>query len=100
MLQAPRATTRILGRLAASLMAAAAGFLWWNTSPARIFMGDTGSQAMGGAMAALALLTNTHLLLVILGGLLLGMSFLYNKFRGVLFGVESRESGVDSPGSE
>ncbi len=39
------------------------------TAPARIFMGDTGSQALGGALAALALLTNTQLLLVILGGL-------------------------------
>ena len=38
-------------------------------SPAKIMMGDTGSQALGGAMAALALLTNTHLLLVLLGGL-------------------------------
>ncbi|MBU1227833.1 MAG: phospho-N-acetylmuramoyl-pentapeptide-transferase [Actinobacteria bacterium] len=58
-----------LAILAAALMAAAAGFLWWNTAPAKIMMGDTGSQALGGAMAALALLTNTHLLLVILGGL-------------------------------
>ncbi|MCB2222942.1 MAG: phospho-N-acetylmuramoyl-pentapeptide-transferase [Actinobacteria bacterium] len=55
--------------LAAAMMAAAAGFLWWNTAPAKIMMGDTGSQALGGAMAALALLTNTHLLLVVLGGL-------------------------------
>lgn len=58
-----------LAILAAGLMAVCAAFLWWNTAPAKIMMGDTGSQALGGAMAAMALLTNTHLLLVILGGL-------------------------------
>jgi phospho-N-acetylmuramoyl-pentapeptide-transferase len=57
-----------LAILAVALVTATLGFLWWNTAPARIFMGDTGSQALGGAIAALALLTNTHLLLVILGG--------------------------------
>ena len=58
-----------LAMLAAALAAAALGFLWWNAAPAKIIMGDTGSQALGGAMAALALLTNTHLLLAVLGGL-------------------------------
>ena len=58
-----------LALLAAALTAATLGFLWWNTAPARIFMGDTGSEALGGAMAALALLTNTDLLFAILGGL-------------------------------
>lgn len=58
-----------LAILSGSLAAATLGFLWWNTAPARIIMGDTGSQALGGAMAAMALLTNTHLLLVILGGI-------------------------------
>jgi phospho-N-acetylmuramoyl-pentapeptide-transferase len=58
-----------LATLAAALAAAALGFLWWNAAPARIFMGDVGSQALGGAMAAFALLTNTQLLLVVLGGL-------------------------------
>ncbi len=58
-----------LAVLSAAFTGAALGFLWWNAPPARIFMGDTGSQALGGAMAALALLTNTHLLLVVLGGL-------------------------------
>ncbi len=58
-----------LAMTASALVAASLGFLWWNAAPARIFMGDTGSQALGGAMAALALLTNTHLLLPILGGL-------------------------------
>ncbi len=58
-----------LGIFAAALLGATLGFLWWNAPPAGIIMGDTGSQALGGAMAALALLTNTHLLLVVLGGL-------------------------------
>jgi phospho-N-acetylmuramoyl-pentapeptide-transferase len=54
---------------AAAGMGAALGFLWWNAPPARIFMGDTGSLAIGGMLAALAVLTETELLLVILGGL-------------------------------
>lgn len=45
------------------------GFLWWNTSPAQIFMGDTGSLGLGGALAAFAILTRTELLLVLIGGL-------------------------------
>lgn len=55
--------------VAASMCGACAGFLWWNGAPAKIFMGDTGSLAIGGAMAGMALLTNTQLLLLILGGL-------------------------------
>lgn len=58
-----------LARFSAALLGATLGFLWWNSAPAKIFMGDVGSQSLGGAMAALALLTNTHLLLVVLGGL-------------------------------
>jgi phospho-N-acetylmuramoyl-pentapeptide-transferase len=55
--------------VAAALMGACIGFLWWNAPPAKVFMGDTGALALGGAMAGMALLTNTHLLLPILGGL-------------------------------
>ncbi|NHC45563.1 phospho-N-acetylmuramoyl-pentapeptide-transferase [Motilibacter aurantiacus] len=58
-----------LAVVAAALMGACFGFLWWNASPARIFMGDTGSLALGGALAGLAVLTRTELLLVLLGGL-------------------------------
>lgn len=58
-----------LAIVAASLVGAALGFLWWNAAPAQIFMGDVGSNAFGGALAAIALLTNTHLLLAFLGGL-------------------------------
>jgi phospho-N-acetylmuramoyl-pentapeptide-transferase len=55
--------------VAAAMFGACAGFLWWNAAPARIFMGDTGSLAIGGAMAGLAILTRTHLLLPLLAGL-------------------------------
>jgi phospho-N-acetylmuramoyl-pentapeptide-transferase len=54
---------------AAAMFGASAGFLWWNTAPAKIFMGDTGSLMLGGSMAVFAILLNTQLLLVILGGL-------------------------------
>jgi phospho-N-acetylmuramoyl-pentapeptide-transferase len=55
--------------VAAALMGACFGFLWWNTSPAKIFMGDTGSLALGGALAGLAICSRTEMLLAILGGL-------------------------------
>jgi len=58
-----------LSVLAAALLGSCLGFLWWNAAPARIFMGDTGSLALGGAMAGLAILSRTELLLLILGGL-------------------------------
>lgn len=53
----------------AAATAACAGFLWHNAPPARIFMGDTGSLALGGLLAAVAIVTNTQILLVLLGGL-------------------------------
>ena len=53
----------IAGAAAGALL----GFLWWNTSPARVFMGDTGSMAIGGLTAALAVSTRTELLLPIMG---------------------------------
>jgi phospho-N-acetylmuramoyl-pentapeptide-transferase len=55
--------------VAAAAMGACFGFLWWNASPARIFMGDTGSLALGGALAGIAMTTHTELLLIVLGGL-------------------------------
>jgi phospho-N-acetylmuramoyl-pentapeptide-transferase len=58
-----------LATIAAALLGSCLGFLWWNAAPARIFMGDTGSLALGGAMAGLAVLTRTELLLAVLGGL-------------------------------
>jgi phospho-N-acetylmuramoyl-pentapeptide-transferase len=55
--------------VAAAVMGACFGFLWWNAPPAKIFMGDTGSLALGGALAGLAIITKTELLLILLGGL-------------------------------
>jgi len=60
-----------LAVIAAAITGACFGFLWWNASPAAIFMGDTGSLSLGAALAGLAVLTRTELLLVILGGLFL-----------------------------
>ncbi|MCU1425547.1 MAG: phospho-N-acetylmuramoyl-pentapeptide-transferase [Microbacteriaceae bacterium] len=60
-----------LAVIAACIVGSLIGFLWWNTSPAQIFMGDTGSLGLGGALAALALLSRTDLLLVLIGGLFL-----------------------------
>ena len=58
-----------LAVVAAAGTGACFGFLWWNAAPAKIFMGDTGSLALGGALAGLAILSRTELLIVILGGL-------------------------------
>ena len=58
-----------LAVISASMVGALVGFLWWNAAPARIFMGDTGSLAIGSGLAALALATDTQLLLGIVGGL-------------------------------
>jgi phospho-N-acetylmuramoyl-pentapeptide-transferase len=55
--------------MAAAMIGACAGFLWFNAAPARIFMGDTGSLGIGTAIATLALLENVDLLLPIVGGL-------------------------------
>jgi phospho-N-acetylmuramoyl-pentapeptide-transferase len=60
-----------LAIVAASAAGATFGFLWWNTAPARIFMGDTGSLALGGAIAGLAVFTRTELLLPFTAGLFL-----------------------------
>ena len=55
--------------VAAAMVGASAGFLWWNAAPARIFMGDTGALAIGAGVAAVALTLNVQLLLPILGAL-------------------------------
>jgi phospho-N-acetylmuramoyl-pentapeptide-transferase len=55
--------------LAACLGASCIGFLWFNSFPASIFMGDTGSLGLGGAIAGLAIMTNTGILLIVLGGI-------------------------------
>lgn len=57
-----------LALIACALAGACFGFLWWNASPAKIFMGDSGSLAIGGAVAGLAVLSRTELLSVVLCG--------------------------------
>ncbi|MGB9185922.1 MAG: phospho-N-acetylmuramoyl-pentapeptide-transferase [Solirubrobacteraceae bacterium] len=60
---------RDLTMLAACLVGASIGFLWFNSFPASIFMGDTGSLGLGGAIAGLAIMTQTEVLLILLGGI-------------------------------
>lgn len=55
--------------LAAAVAGACLGFSWFNAHPAQVIMGDTGSLSLGAALAAMAVLTNTHLILLIVGGL-------------------------------
>ncbi|HUH07239.1 MAG TPA: phospho-N-acetylmuramoyl-pentapeptide-transferase [Egibacteraceae bacterium] len=77
-----------LAFVAAAAMGATLGFLWWNAHPAKIFMGDTGSLGIGGLLAALAVLTETELLLVILGGLfvVITLSVIIQVFSFRVFG--------------
>jgi phospho-N-acetylmuramoyl-pentapeptide-transferase len=58
-----------LAILASAITGAAFGFLWWNAQPAKIFMGDTGSLALGGAIAGISIVSRTEFLALILGGL-------------------------------
>ncbi|WP_154793663.1 phospho-N-acetylmuramoyl-pentapeptide-transferase [Occultella kanbiaonis] len=60
---------RDLAIIAAAIVGSCFGFLWWNASPAKIFMGDTGSLALGGALAGISILTRTEILAAIIGGL-------------------------------
>ena len=58
-----------MAMLAGCLVGACVGFLWFNAFPATIFMGDTGSLGLGGAIAGLAVMTKTEVLLILLGGI-------------------------------
>ena len=58
-----------MGVFAAAFAGGCLGFLWWNAAPARIFMGDVGSLAIGAALAFLALTTDTHLLIILICGI-------------------------------
>jgi phospho-N-acetylmuramoyl-pentapeptide-transferase len=60
-----------LAIIGAALIGATIGFLWFNAHPADVFMGDTGSMALGGAIAGLAIMTETEVLLVFIGGIFL-----------------------------
>src|SRR5262245_40761269 len=60
-----------LAILGSSLIGASIGFLWFNAYPAQVFMGDTGSMGLGGALAAFAILSKTEVLLLLIGGIFL-----------------------------
>ena len=64
-----------LSILAAALIGGAIGFLWYNSFPAEVFMGDTGSMALGGALAGFAIVTGTEALLVLIGGIYVVVAF-------------------------
>ncbi len=68
-LQQQTSATLDLAVLAAALLGACVGFLWFNSYPAEVFMGDTGSLALGGALAGFAIFTKTELLLPLIGGI-------------------------------
>jgi len=78
--------------LCACLVGACVGFLWFNSFPAAVFMGDTGSLGLGGAIAALAVMTKTEVLLVLIGGIfviealsVLIQVFAFQRFRRRVF---------------
>ena len=77
-----------LALVAACLVGACIGFLWFNSFPASIFMGDTGSLGLGGAVAAMAVMTKTEVLLVVLGGIFVieALSVLIQVFAFQTFG--------------
>ena len=60
-----------LAILGAALIGGLVGFLWYNAYPAQVFMGDTGSMGLGGAVAGFAIVTKTEILLVLIGGVFL-----------------------------
>jgi phospho-N-acetylmuramoyl-pentapeptide-transferase len=81
-----------LALLSACLVGACVGFLWFNSFPAAIFLGDTGSLGLGGAIAALAVMTQTEVLLLIIGGIfviealsVLIQVFAFQRFRRRVF---------------
>ena len=81
-----------LALLCACLVGACVGFLWFNSFPAGVFMGDTGSLGLGGAIAALAVMTKTEILLLIIGGIfviealsVLIQVFAFQRFRRRVF---------------
>ena len=81
-----------LALLSACLVGACVGFLWFNSFPAAIFMGDTGSLGLGGAIAALAVMTQTEVLLLVIGGIfviealsVLIQVFAFQRFRRRVF---------------
>jgi phospho-N-acetylmuramoyl-pentapeptide-transferase len=82
-----------LAVVATAIVGACIGFLWWNTSPAQIFMGDTGSLGLGGGLAALAIVSRTELLLVLVGGIFVIVTGSV-VIQRVFFKITKRRTGV------
>jgi phospho-N-acetylmuramoyl-pentapeptide-transferase len=78
----------------AALMGAAIGFLWFNAHPAQVFMGDTGSLAIGGALGAIAILLKSEFLLLLIGGVFVAETVSVILQRGV-FKYRRRRYGID-----
>lgn len=78
----------------AALFGAVVGFLWYNAHPADVFMGDTGSLAIGGALGAIAILLKSEFLLLLIGGVFVAetMSVILQR---VVFKVRKRRHGLD-----
>jgi phospho-N-acetylmuramoyl-pentapeptide-transferase len=85
-----------LSMLSGCLVGACIGFLWFNAFPATIFMGDTGSLGLGGAIAALAVMTKTEVLLVLLGGIFV-IEALSVAFQVVYFQMTRRRLFLMAP---
>ncbi|MCB0827981.1 MAG: phospho-N-acetylmuramoyl-pentapeptide-transferase, partial [Solirubrobacterales bacterium] len=77
-----------LALFAICLVGGCVGFLWFNAFPATIFMGDTGSLGLGGAIGALAVMTQTEVLLIVIGGIFVieALSVLVQVFSFKAFG--------------
>ncbi len=78
----------------AALMGACIGFLWYNTHPAEVFMGDTGSLALGGALAAVSVLLKSEFLLLLVGGVFVAemVSVILQRF---VFKYRKRRYGIE-----
>lgn len=83
-----------LAVVASCAMGACLGFLWWNTSPAQLFMGDTGSLGLGAAIAGLAIMSRTEVLLVVLGGFFVMQTLAVMLQVGYFKATKRRNGGV------
>ncbi|HEX6574755.1 MAG TPA: phospho-N-acetylmuramoyl-pentapeptide-transferase [Gemmatimonadaceae bacterium] len=78
----------------AAIMGACIGFLWYNTHPAQVFMGDTGSLALGGALGAVAILLKSEFVLLLVGGVFVAemMSVILQRF---VFKIQRKRKGLE-----
>src|SRR5262249_24763289 len=79
-----------------AIFGATIGFLWFNTYPAEVFMGDTGSLALGGALGAIAILLKSEFLLLIVGGVF-GVESVSVIVQRTVFKYRKAEQGLEEP---